>query len=72
MDTIPPATTYPLCTISETPRIPEHCIAYALVKLWEKEFPDRAVDKDSPVDMKWLYEAALDRSNKFGIKGVTY
>lgn len=71
MDTIPPATTYPLCTIRETPRIPEHCIAYALVISWPAEFK-RAVDKDSPADMKWLCDRAQERANTFGIQGVTY
>lgn len=72
MGTIPPAVSYPACTIANTPRIPEHCIAYALVMQWPTEFPSRAVDKDSPVDMKWLYDRALERANTFGIQGVTY
>jgi NEDD8-activating enzyme E1 len=38
MQSLPPATTFPMCTIAENPRLPEHCIQYAYVVLWEKEF----------------------------------
>jgi ubiquitin-activating enzyme E1 C len=37
-----------MCTIRETPRLPEHCIQFAYVIKWEEEFKDKAVDKDSP------------------------
>jgi len=72
LDSFPPQVNYPMCTIAETPRLPEHCIEYALVVLWDKQFAGRKVNNDSPEDMKWLYEQALERATTFGISGVTY
>jgi len=39
VDLYPPRETYPLCTIASTPRLPEHCVEYTRVILWEKEKP---------------------------------
>ena len=38
MDQLPPDDTFPLCTIKEIPRLPEHCIQYAMVVLWDQHF----------------------------------
>lgn len=71
MASLPPETTYPLCTIKETPRLPEHCIQYVQLLEWDKHF-DRPMDKDSPDDMNWVFERAKARAAEYGIEGVTY
>lgn len=35
LGSLPPQTGYPMCTIRESPRLPEHCIQYAYVISWE-------------------------------------
>ncbi len=72
LDTMSESKTYNFCTITATPRIPEHCIAYAMLIEWDKVFPGKNYDTDSPVDMQWMYDCALKRALQFGIEGVTY
>ncbi|KAH8062734.1 NEDD8 activating enzyme [Aureococcus anophagefferens] len=72
LDSFPPQKTYPMCTIAETPRLPEHCISYAQLVEWPKAFPDKSVDTDSPEDMTWIFQVAEARARKFDIEGVTY
>lgn len=73
LDLYPPQVTYPLCTIANTPRLPEHCIEYVKVVLWSKENPfDCVIDGDDPQHVNWIYEKSTERATQFGIRGLTY
>ncbi|KAL7321178.1 NEDD8 activating enzyme [Mucor circinelloides] len=65
-------TTFPICTIANTPRLPEHCIEWASVLEWPKVWGDKKYDTDNPEHITWLYEQASERAKKFNITGVTY
>ena len=65
--------TYPLCTIANTPRLPEHCIEYVKVIQWPKENPfECVIDGDDPQHVNWIYEKSIERATQFGIRGLTY
>lgn len=34
-----PQVNFPMCTIANTPRLPEHCVEYIKAILWDKEKP---------------------------------
>ncbi|KAJ3176182.1 hypothetical protein HDU87_005397 [Geranomyces variabilis] len=65
-------TTYPMCTIANTPRLPEHCIEWASVLEWPRTFPDKKLDGDDPEHIKWLLDQASARARQYDITGVTY
>ncbi|XP_074644580.1 NEDD8-activating enzyme E1 catalytic subunit-like [Tubulanus polymorphus] len=75
LDLYPPQVNFPLCTIANTPRLPEHCIEYVRIILWSKENPfgdGIQIDGDDPSHIQWISEKSLDRANQYGITGVTY
>ena len=72
LDMLTPPTVFPICTIANTPRLPEHCIEWASVLEWPKVFPDRKLDKDDPEHITWLYNVASKRAADFKIEGVTW
>ncbi|KAG7191866.1 uncharacterized protein KQ657_002655 [Scheffersomyces spartinae] len=72
LDMVPQKVTYPVCTIANTPRVPEHCIEWASVLQWPKHFSaHEKFDGDNPDHVDWLYATALSRAKEFGIPGVT-
>jgi NEDD8-activating enzyme E1 len=73
LDLFPPQISYPLCTIANTPRLPEHCIEYVKIIQWEKENPfDCALDGDDPRHVSWVLEQAEKRASQFNITGLSY
>uniref|UniRef100_A0A7S0ZEE8 NEDD8-activating enzyme E1 catalytic subunit n=1 Tax=Timspurckia oligopyrenoides TaxID=708627 RepID=A0A7S0ZEE8_9RHOD len=74
LDLFPPQRNFPLCTMANTPRLPEHCIEYAHLVLWSsvKPFGTCAFDGDNSEHVEWVYTRALQRAENFGIHGVTY
>lgn len=69
--TIAQKETYPVCTIANTPRKPEHCIEWASQIAWPRHFGERKFDGDDVNDAEWMYQVALNRAKEFGIEGVT-
>ncbi|XP_049849264.1 NEDD8-activating enzyme E1 catalytic subunit-like [Schistocerca gregaria] len=63
---------FPICTLTERPRQPEHCIQYVMLK-WDSFEAWKGVkfDKDNSEHMAWVYKMAKERAQQFGISGVT-
>ncbi|KAI1714592.1 thiF family domain-containing protein [Ditylenchus destructor] len=74
LDLYPPQVNFPLCTIAHTPRLPEHCVEYVKIILWEKEKPfgDEAIDGDNLKHVDWICEKAQERANEYGIQDVNH
>ncbi|UYV65342.1 UBA3 [Cordylochernes scorpioides] len=75
LDLYPPQITFPLCTIANIPRLPEHCIEYVRIFQWPKENPfgnDTAIDGDDPEHLQWIFEQAQRRAQQYNISNVTY
>lgn len=72
LDMLTPQTVFPICTIANTPRLPEHCIEWASVLEWPRVFKDKKLDNDNPDHIQWLYEQASARAKDHKINGVTW
>ncbi|VEU22952.1 DEKNAAC104162 [Brettanomyces naardenensis] len=71
MKLVPKQTTYPLCTLASTPRLPEHCIEWAHQLEWPRVYSGKKFDPDDPEDVETMYMMSLKRARQFGIDGVT-
>jgi ubiquitin-activating enzyme E1 C len=70
LDLYPPPVNYPICTIANKPRLPEHTIEYVKTLLWPKENPfgtDVQIDEDNPKHIQWIHERSAERAKEFGI-----
>ncbi|KAE9409583.1 hypothetical protein BT96DRAFT_848230 [Gymnopus androsaceus JB14] len=72
LDMLNKPTAFPICTIANTPRLPEHCIEWASVLEWPRVHGDKKMDTDNPDDISWLYSVAAARAKEFKIEGVTW
>ncbi|AET38954.1 NEDD8-activating protein UBA3 Ecym_3471 [Eremothecium cymbalariae DBVPG len=63
----PPGQTYPLCTIANNPRLPEHIVVYIL----NVELPLRSAAPNCPLDdpqtIRWLVDRCRSRAATFGM-----
>ncbi|GAA5932268.1 NEDD8-activating protein UBA3 [Sporobolomyces koalae] len=72
LDMLTPPTAFPICTIANTPRLPEHCIEWASMLEWPKVFKDKKLDNDDPEHIQWLFDTARTRAEQYNITGVTW
>lgn len=72
LDMLNKPTAFPICTIANTPRLPEHCIEWASVLEWPRIHGDKKMDTDDPEHIVWLYTVAAARAKEFNIEGVTW
>ncbi|KAH0583764.1 hypothetical protein H2248_009367 [Termitomyces sp. 'cryptogamus'] len=72
LDMLNKPTAFPICTIANTPRLPEHCIEWASVLEWPRVQGDKKLDTDDPEHIGWLFQVAAARAKEFNIEGVTW
>lgn len=72
LDMLPKRTTFPICTIANTPRLPEHCIEWASVIEWPRVHNGKKLDTDDPDHVQWVMQHALERANRFHITGISW
>ncbi|GAA6000392.1 hypothetical protein JCM10207_007993 [Rhodosporidiobolus poonsookiae] len=72
LDMLTPPTAFPICTIANTPRLPEHCIEWASILEWPRVFKDKKLDNDDPEHIQWLFDQAKKRADEHNIPGITW
>lgn len=72
LDMLPKRTVYPVCTIANMPRLPEHCIEWASVLEWPRVRLGQKLDTDDPEHIQWVMDTALARAQRFHIDGITW
>eukprot|EP01062_Namystynia_karyoxenos_P066954 TRINITY_DN60871_c0_g1_i1.p1 TRINITY_DN60871_c0_g1~~TRINITY_DN60871_c0_g1_i1.p1 ORF type:complete len:491 (+),score=164.78 TRINITY_DN60871_c0_g1_i1:77-1474(+) len=83
----PPQVTFPMCTLENVPRLPEHCVMYVKTKIWPEggkvsehgqtwgpwPFGEKVqIDGDNPDHICWIAERAQERAAAFGIGEIDY
>lgn len=71
LDLYPPPVNYPICTIANKPRLPEHTIEYVKTLLWSKENPfgeGVQIDEDDSAHIQWIHEKSVERAKEFSIE----
>eukprot|EP01064_Diplonema_japonicum_P034348 TRINITY_DN7091_c0_g1_i1.p1 TRINITY_DN7091_c0_g1~~TRINITY_DN7091_c0_g1_i1.p1 ORF type:complete len:448 (+),score=85.93 TRINITY_DN7091_c0_g1_i1:80-1423(+) len=71
----PPQVSYPMCTLENVPRLPEHCVMYIKEKEWRDSYPfgkGVEIDGDNEEHIMWIAGKAAERGAKHGIDGITY
>ncbi|XP_022652126.1 NEDD8-activating enzyme E1 catalytic subunit-like [Varroa jacobsoni] len=76
LDYYPPQDKFPMCTLAQTPRLPEHCVEYVKIVQWPKDNPfggeSTEIDGDNPEHVAWIHERSVERAAQHGILGPTY
>ncbi|KAL0225634.1 hypothetical protein P9112_012958 [Eukaryota sp. TZLM1-RC] len=70
IDLYPPQERFPICTLANRPRSPEHCIEYALFHVWPDKFPEQNFDVDNQEHVELLLQEATNHGNQFKITGI--
>jgi len=66
---------FPMCTMADKPRSPEHCIVFAKEKVFPEKFGEKAtVNGDNEEHILFCQEAAKAHARKFGLdeNAITY
>eukprot|EP00835_Amoeboradix_gromovi_P003670 NODE_252_length_12846_cov_0.309485.p1 type:complete len:433 gc:universal NODE_252_length_12846_cov_0.309485:10858-12156(+) len=71
IDMFPTQKTYPVCTLANTPRLPEHCVQYVFKHEWEELRKNEVFDSDNQEHVEWVYLRSKKRADGFGIDGIS-